>query len=339
VEKRVRLADVAASVGVSPKTVSNVVNGTGWVSDAVKERVRAAIDELGYRPNLAARQLRNGSNNLIAFAVPNIAKPYFAQLAAGLVTAARSKDATLLIVQCRGNRTDEVAVIEGEGFPALGGIIMSPLALTPEDLAARRSRVPLLLLGEHGQSLATPDVTHIGPDNVGAARTATEHLLRQGRRRIAAVGLQSRLADTAHMRFAGYRLALEHAGIAVDDDLLVEVGDFNRAEGSRAIEELLARGVEFDGVFCFNDTLAFGALHTLARHGLNVPERIGVVGFENIEESGFTVPPLPTIDSGVVAASSLIIETLLDREHARGGHIEVPHSLVHAEPLAGVEPN
>ncbi|GAA3666675.1 LacI family DNA-binding transcriptional regulator [Microbacterium marinilacus] len=325
--RRVRLADVAELVGVSPKTVSNVVNDTGAVSDAMKARVRDAIDQLGYRPNLAARELRSGSTRLIALAVPGLAEPYFAEFAASVVEAARRRDATVLVTQSRGNRAHELSIIEGEGFPALGGIVLSPLALTADDIASRRSRVPLVLIGEHGESLATDDVTHVGPDNEAAARTATEFLLAQGRRDIAVIGLQDRLADTARVRFDGYRSALVAAGLAPDERLQVEVSGYNRAEGSRAIERLLARDTPFDGVFCFNDSLAFGAMHTLARHGIAVPDDVSVVGFDNIEESRYTVPPLPTIDTGVARSSDRIVEMLLDPSGPRGGHIEAPYSL------------
>jgi DNA-binding LacI/PurR family transcriptional regulator len=314
--QRVRLADVAEKVGVSTKTVSNVVNGTGWVSDPVKARIREAIEELGYRPNLAARQLRGGSSGLIALCVPNLGEPYFAEFASQFVDAAQ------------GDRDVELAMLEGENLPALDGVVLSPLTLTAEDIASRRSTVPLVLIGEHGETLATAEVTHVGPDNTAAARAATQLLLADGRRRIAAVGLQTQAADTAQVRFRGYEQALAEAGIVVDPALLVEVDRFNRAEGSRAIEVLLDRGAPFDAVFCFNDSLAFGALHTLAVHGISVPAEVAVVGYDNIEEGRYTLPPLTSIDPGVADASSLILDTLLDPAHARGGHVTVPFSVV-----------
>jgi DNA-binding LacI/PurR family transcriptional regulator len=326
--QRVRLADVAEKVGVSTKTVSNVVNGTGWVSDPVKARIREAIEELGYRPNLAARQLRGGSSGLIALCVPNLGEPYFAEFASQFVDAAQGRRSTVLVTQSKGDRDVELAMLEGENLPALDGVVLSPLTLTAEDIASRRSTVPLVLIGEHGETLATAEVTHVGPDNTAAARAATQLLLADGRHRIAAVGLQTQAADTAQVRFRGYEQALAEAGIVVDPALLVEVDRFNRAEGSRAIEVLLDRGAPFDAVFCFNDSLAFGALHTLAVHGISVPAEVAVVGYDNIEEGRYTLPPLTSIDPGVADASSLILDTLLDPAHARGGHVTVPFSVV-----------
>jgi DNA-binding LacI/PurR family transcriptional regulator len=326
---RVRMADIAMKVGVSTKTVSNVVNGTGWVGAPVREKVLAAIDELGYHPNLAARQLRSGSSGLLGLCVPNLREPYFAEFASEFMDAAQRRGLTVLVTQSKGERAIELAMLEGEGLPALDGLVFSPLTLTPEDLANRRSAIPLVLIGEHGESLASATVAHVGPDNAVAAAAATRYLLENGRRRIAAIGLQSSEADTtARVRFAGYASALGEAGLAVDSELLVEVERYNRAEGSAAIERLINRGVQFDGVFCFNDTLAFGALHTLGMHGITVPAQVLVVGYDNIEESKYTIPPLTTIDPGIANASTLILDLLTTKRTEAHDHITVPYELI-----------
>ena len=326
---RVRLADVAEKVGVSPKTVSNVVNGTGWVGDAVRARVLAAIDELGYRPNLAARQLRGGSSGMLALCVPNLREPYFAEFASEFVSAAQLRGLTVLVMQTKGDRKVELAMLESEDLPALDGIVLSPLMLTPTDTARRRSTVPLVLIGEHGETLASDTIAHVGPDNIAAAQHATTYLIGKGRRRIAALGLQSHgPGTTAERRFEGYRRALDAAGIAVDPALLMEVERYNRAEGSQAIEGLIKRSIPFDAVFCFNDTLAFGALHTLSMHGITVPGDVLLVGYDNIEESKYTVPPLTSIDPGLAAASDAILDLLAAPAVNRGGEITTAYELV-----------
>jgi DNA-binding LacI/PurR family transcriptional regulator len=326
---RVRLADVANKVGVSTKTVSNVVNGTGWVGPAVRAQVLAAIDELGYRPNLAARQLRGGSSGMLALCVPNLREPYFAEFASEFVTAAQLRGLTVLVTQSKGERSVELAMLEGENLPALDGLVFSPLTLTPEDMASRRSTVPLVLIGEHGESLASDSIAHVGPDNVAAAELATAHLLREGRHRIAAIGLQTHAPETtAARRFEGYRRALAAAGVPIDPDLLIDVERYNRAEGSAAIERLIARGTAFDGVFCFNDTLAFGALHTLGMHGIPVPEKVLLVGYDNIEESKYTIPPLTSIDPGVTGACDAILDLLAAPATDRHGEVRTDFTLV-----------
>lgn len=326
---RVRLADVAERVGVSTKTVSNVVNGTGWVSAPVREKILAVIDELGYRPNLAARQLRSGSSGLIGLCVPSLREPYFAEFASEFVSAAEARGSTVLVTQSKGNREVELSMLECEDLPAVDGMVFSPLTLTREDTERRRSTVPLVLIGEHGEALASDTITHVGPDNAAAAELATRHLLDSGRRRIAAVGLQHGDADsTGQVRFEGYRRALVAAGLELDPALLVETKSYNRAEGSDAVERLIADGVDFDGVFCFNDSLAFGALHTLAAHRIAVPESVAVVGYDNIEEGGYLVPPLTTIDPGLAHSTDLILDLLIGARKGEGGHVPTPFHLV-----------
>jgi DNA-binding LacI/PurR family transcriptional regulator len=326
---RVRLADVAERVGVSTKTVSNVVNGTGWVSAPVREKILATIDELGYRPNLAARQLRSGSSGLIGLCVPSLREPYFAEFASEFVSAAEARGSTVLVTQSKGNRDVELSMLECEDLPAVDGMVFSPLTLTREDTERRRSTVPLVLIGEHGEALASETIAHVGPDNAAAAEVATRHLLADGRRRIAAVGLQHGDADsTGQVRFEGYQRALAAEGVELDPALLIETKSYNRAEGSDAVERLIADGVEFDGVFCFNDSLAFGALYTLAAHRIAVPESVAVVGYDNIEEGGYLVPPLTTIDPGLTHSTGLILDLLVGARKGEGGHVPTPFHLV-----------
>lgn len=326
---RVRMVDIAKKVGVSTKTVSNVVNGSGWVGDAVRAQVLQAIDELGYRPNLAARQLRSGSSGLLGLCVPNLKEPYFAEFASEFVSAARERGLTVLVTQSKGERSEELAILESVNLPALDGLVFSPLTLTTEDVENRLSKVPMVFIGEHGERITTGKVTHVGPDNVAAAKAATQHLISQGRTRIAVIGIQNTGIDsTAKVRFTGYEEALKEAHIDVDPELLVETTAYNRAAGSQGIEQLIEQGVQFDGVFCFNDTLAFGALHTLGMHGVKVPQDVLVVGYDNIDESRFTVPPLTTIDPGIAASSHLILDLLTKPSKATAGHITVPFELI-----------
>jgi DNA-binding LacI/PurR family transcriptional regulator len=326
------LADVAKRVGVSAKTVSNVVNHTGWVGDEVRAKVEAAIRELDYRPNLAARHLRQGKTGLIALALPDLKEPYFAELASYFVAAAQQRDATVLISQTGGERTVELGIVEGESLPAADAVVLSPLTLTEEDLARRRSTTPLVLLGEHAQATAPEGVPHLGVNNPVAAGLAVGHLIERGRRRIAAVGLQSSgRKDSAVVRFEGYTAALAQAGLPVDPALTREVEHFSRAEGAAAVEALVESGVAFDAVFCFNDSMAFGALTTLARHGRRVPDDVAVVGFDDVDEAAFTVPPLTTVGPSPRVIADRLFDLIDHRdENPTGRHVIAPELIVRA---------
>jgi len=326
---RVTLSDVARAVGVSAKTVSNVVNETGWVSDPVRQKVLEAIERLGYRPNIAARQLRNGITGMVAFGIPNLREPYFAELSSEIVDQAKKSGVTVLVSQTGGSRKDEADFIAGVGFPSVDGLILSPLALEKEDLESRAVKTPLVLVGEHGASISTKTSRHVGIDNVAAAREATQFLLQRGHSRIAAVGVQKEgSTETSRLRYRGYLEALESAGIAFDHDLLGVVSDFNRAEGSRAIEGIIANGSQFDAVFCFNDTMAFGALYSLALHGYRVPEDVEVMGFDDIDEGRYSIPPFSTVNARTDLTANIALEMLTKKTAGDGQHIDVPFEII-----------
>ncbi|NMM25342.1 MAG: LacI family transcriptional regulator [Phycicoccus sp.] len=327
---RVRLVDVAAHVGVSAKTVSNVVNGTGMVSDEVRARILAVIEDLGYRPNLAARQLRGGPSGMVALVMPDLREPYFAEYASNFSSAAQRRGMTVVVAQTQGDRLAERRMSEGVGLPELEGLVLSPLGLTPEDIGERRSNVPLILIGEHGQSLATSTIPHVGVDNIAAAAAATDLLLDKGRRRIAVIGVQEHGSTaTSRLRFEGYRRALAQAGIDFDPALVGHVEHFNRAEGSQAAARLLDAGTSFDGLFCFNDTLAFGALHTLAVRAIGGPDDVPVVGFDNIEEGRYSVPRFASVDTNMTIASDTILDIVAAPSGARPGGLQrVPFTVV-----------
>jgi DNA-binding LacI/PurR family transcriptional regulator len=329
---RTTLKDVAERVGVSAKTVSNVVNGTGWVTDDLKGRVRAAIDELGYRPNVSARNLRSGRSGMIAVALPDLSQPYFAELASDLVRAAQDRSITVLINQTDGREDAERRIAEGIDIPIMDGLILSPLALTAADLEHRVDSTPLILLGEHVGDTALP---HVAVDNTAAARAAVEHLLARGRRRIAAIGAQqSGPNETSVLRLSGYRAALEAAGIPFDPALVVTVDSYYRADGALAAQNLLDAGTEFDAVFAFNDLLALGAMHVLGSRGIRVPEDVAVIGFDDIEEARYSTPALTSVAPDTLALARTAIDLLSADPPARGVH-SIPFKIAERASTAG----
>ncbi|MET8230887.1 LacI family DNA-binding transcriptional regulator [Micromonospora sp. NPDC005298] len=307
---RHRLKDVAERAGVSVKTVSNVVNGYVHVRPDTRARVEEAIAELNYRPNLSARHLRKGRTGVIALAVPELDIPYFAELARHVVTAAADYGWTVLIDQTGGGREQERVVASGITDHLIDGLIFSPLALTAEDLASLDG-TPMVLLGErvdHGPA------DRVVIDNVGAAREITSHLVSLGRRRIAAVGSQrTDEGASARLRLAGYADALRAAGLDYDETLVAPAPAWHRADGAAAMRGLLASGVRPDAVFCFNDTLALGALRALHEAGLRVPEDVAVVGFDDIEDGRFSIPTLSTVAPDKAQIARLAVELLANR--------------------------
>lgn len=324
------LKDVAARAGVSARTVSNVVNGSARVSGPTRQRVQEAIDELGYRPNLAARNLRGGRTGVIGLAIPELHSPYFGELAGLLVDEARRRSWTVIIDQTHGDADAERRLLTGDGGRVMDGLIISPWALEAQEVAAT-APLPVVLLGErspHGLA------DRVAVDNVAAADEATTHLLALGRRRIAAIGLQPHLHNgTAEQRADGYRRALRGAGITPRPEWERTVGALHREDGSRAMAELLDGDTVPDAVFAFTDELALGALHMAHERGVRVPEDLAIVGFDDIEDGRFSHPTLTTVSPDKRQIAERALQCLADRIYSPDNQVPasdltIPHRLV-----------
>ena len=327
-----RLRDVAAHAGVSVRTVSNVVNGFRYVAPETRSRVQASIDELGYRPNLAARTLRRSRTGLVALVVPEIDSPYFAELAARTVRIAERRGLTVLIDQTDGDPERERLLLHGKRSQLVDGVLFSPWTVAPAELAARTDTVPLVLLGEHDSPTAGRlAVDHVAIDNVAAARSATAHLLASGRRRIAAIGVQpSTFNATARQRLLGYRQALSAAGVRASAELERPVRTLHRADGHRAMLELLELAEPPDAVFCFTDELALGAMRAAADRSVPVPDAVALIGFDDIEDGRYSVPALSTVSPDKDRIAELALDCLAEQTDGPrdGRSIVAPHRLV-----------
>jgi DNA-binding LacI/PurR family transcriptional regulator len=334
----ITLRDVAARAGVSSRTVSNVVNGYAPVAEATRARVQQAVEELGYRPNVLARNLAAGRSGQIAFVVPYLDTPYFVELLQGIIRAARVQGYNVLIDQTDGDAVHERTFLtRGNQQLLFDGIIFSPLGLAQSDLSVRDPTLPLVLLGER---VSDGTFDHVGVDDVTASRQATEHLIGIGRQRIAAIGDQPyRTGEAAQLRTRGYRLALERAGMPVREELIIGTPRFNRADGAGAMAHLLDLDEPPDAVFCYSDLVALGAMHTLASRGLRVPEDVAVVGYDDIEDGRYSNPTITTISQDKKMIAETAVERLLKQISSPvpipGLEIRAPHRLIVRESTVG----
>ncbi|RFU82606.1 LacI family transcriptional regulator [Streptomyces triticagri] len=311
----VTLKDVAERAGVSIKTVSNVVRDAPRVSDATREHVMRAVRELGYRPNASARRLRTGRSGLIALAVPDLATPYFAELAQHVRAQAAKLGLTVLIEETLGDAKEELRLATGVGAALLDGVILSPLHASLDQLAPVASEFPLVLLGERNYERDRLTADHVLIDNVAAAREATAHLAGLGRTRIAAIGVDRKASATSRQRLEGFQLALHTAGLTYDPRLAPTVQDFDRHNGLLAMRTLarLPAGVRPDAVFCFSDMLAVGALRALHEAGLSVPGDVAVAGIDGSDEALYSTPSLTSVVPDRAAIASLAVKCLATR--------------------------
>jgi DNA-binding LacI/PurR family transcriptional regulator len=329
-----RLQDVADRAGVSMKTVSNVINGYVHVSESMRAKVLAAIEEVGYRPNLSARNLARGRAGMIALVVPQLDMPYFASLSMHVLEAAEEQGWVVLIQQTRGDAEKERAVLAGRFAQRVDGLVFSPLRVTPDEIGQRSDRTPLVLLGERP---ADGVADHIAVDNVAAARLAVSHLLDLGRRRVAMIGNST--VGTDRQRFEGYAAALAQRGLEVDPELVRPVPSNRGEAGEAAMNAILAGPAPRpDAVFCVTDWVALGAIRSLHLHGLRVPDDVAVAGFDDIPYGMASTPTLTSIspDRAAVARSAVAsLAAQLEGDH-EPREIAVGFELVVRESTAGM---
>jgi LacI family repressor for deo operon, udp, cdd, tsx, nupC, and nupG len=310
----VTLRDVALHAGVSTRTVSNVVNDFPHISPAMRAKVQAALTELNYKPNLLARSLRQGRTGIVTLLLPEIAVAYFGELAHEVVERASELGFTVMIDETGGKPDRERALLNTASESSwVDGVLLSSQGLHGRDLAGLAPKMPVVLLGERTAGTA---LDHVGISNVRAAREAVRHLIASGRRQIAAIGGSAGVSDaTSRLRLKGYHQELRAAGLRTDG-LYVRTPDYKRASAALAVRSLLSRDPVPDGLFCFSDELAVGALRELYEQGLRVPSDISVIGFDDIEEARFATPSLSSIRPDKTRIATEAVDMLLQRMQA-----------------------
>lgn len=326
---RVRLQDVADLAGVSMKTVSNVVHDYEHVSAKMRDKVQAAIAELGYRPNLTARRLATGKTGMIALAIPEIDQFYFAELARNIGEEATRRGYRILVEQTLNDVEAERAVIRDREEGLVDGVIFQPARIDTLEIARLRPGTPLVLLGEAARPVNTD---HVMIDNTRAARDGVETLLRAGRRRIAFLAtVRGDITESTHLRLLGYQEALLAARIELDPRLVLQCEGFALEDGVRAISAAVADGVSFDAVLCRDDQFAMAALRGLELAGLRVPEDVSVLGWDDTAVARYNTPALSSVSPDKQSLAATAFDLLEDRMQGYDGpgrHQIVPHSII-----------
>ena len=301
--RRVRMKDVAEHAGVSTRTVSNVVNEFVHVRPETRALVRRSIDELGYQMDYMARGLRSGRTGFIALVVPNLSEPYFAELAEAVVRSATKHRLNVLVEATGGDPEVELNAMRGSLANVADGILLSPVAATITGNLAG----PVVLLGERA---STRKLRHVGIDNVAAAQEVVRHLIDQGCRRIAALGVQD--SATARLRYDGFSSAVAASRKA--KPVILDTDEWSPRAGFAAVNRMLeATGPRPDGIFAFNDSLAIGALRALNNHRIGVPDEIAVAGIDNVTQAEFTQPSLTTVAPDLDDLADQAVRLLLDQ--------------------------
>jgi len=318
------LRDVARRAQVSVQTISRVVNNKGEVAEETRQRVLTAIDELGYRPNALARSLVTRASSVIGLVVPDIAQPFYPEIARGVEDEAYLAGFSVFLCHIAGDPRRERQALERLRDHRVAGVIICNSRLDDAILARMVADLsPVVLVN---RDLPNVSGTVIWPGYDTGGGLAVEHLLAIGRRRIAYLGLdEANQADQGKRR--GYRLALERAGLPVDPQRVLGVSDTFYG-GYEALARLATEGVDVDGIFAFNDLMAIGAMRYAATHGIAVPTDVAIVGFGGSEVASMVTPALSTIEVPLYTIGTTAVQELLDLIKVGG----LERRQVHSEP-------
>jgi LacI family transcriptional regulator len=322
------MKDVARLAGVSQTTVSYVLNGTGNVDNIpsnTKSRIFAAVEELGYRPNVLAQGLRSNRSHTLGFITDEIATtPFSGNIIKGAQDAAWEHGKVLLVVNTNRQSSLEEAAVDTLLQRQVDAILFATEAHREVVPPANLKDVSTVLIDCFAQDRSLPSVV---PDEVAGALTATELLLKKGHRRIALIDGEPGLPPTVG-RAEGYIQALAAHGIAVDESL-IRFGDWWQEDGYRSARELLRLPDRPTAIFCAADRLAMGAYDAVKELGMHIPDDVAIVGFDNQEViAAHLRPRLTTMAIPYYEMGKWAVEYLIKHEDEEDT-VEPEHAMLH----------
>ena len=317
--ERLRISDVARHASVSPATVSRVLNGDPHVGEAYRRRVLESVQELDYRPNVLARNLRRQRTATIGIVVPDIENPHFGEMARAVEDQAFDAGYRVLVCNTDERPEKQRAYLEALIDERVLGVIMSPSDPHDEQISHLLDlRIPVVA---YDREVADPRADAVLADNVKALRIGTDLLVREGHERIAFVGGRVDV-ETGAERLAGYEMAMRAAGL---EPWTVD-GDFRLERAEAAVAGLLQAEPRPTALIVANNLMTLGALRAIAEAGRKVPADIALVAVDDPPWSALVAPPLTTLAQPVRAMATDAMELLLQRVT---GAREKPRRTVH----------
>ena len=306
----VTMLDIARDLNVSVVTVSKVLRNQGKISASTRRRVLQRAKELNYQTNWIARSLVTRRTYTVGLLLPDFTHPFFAEVAKAVAETIRPHGYHLIISYFEEDPSLERNEADSLVSRQVDGLIVAS-AQSPDRLelfeGIRKRKVPFVLID---RPIAGVPASFVGVDNEAIGKLATSHLIAQGCRRIA--HLRGPALGIAAARLAGYRKALERHSLTMPSNYVVEAR-YEDSSGYKAMRKLLKSHPVPDGVFCYNDPVAIGAIKAILEAGLNVPNDIAVVGAGNVHYSDLLAVPLSTVDQGTRQIGSRAAELLLEQ--------------------------
>ncbi|XVH58555.1 DNA-binding transcriptional regulator CytR [Providencia hangzhouensis] len=305
------MKDVASAAGVSTATVSRTLMNPEKVSLQTRQKVEQAVMDVGYYPHNLARSYKRNESKTILVLVPNIRDPFFSDVVCGIEEIAAQEGYFVLIGDCKHQQKQENAFInliitkQIDGMVLLGSNI--PFDVSTEE---QKNLPPIVMANEFAPELKLPTV-HI--DNLTAAFNATHYLQKQGHRLIACIAGPSHM-PLSEYRLEGYKKAMLRTGEKLRENYIIR-GDLTHEGGAEAMKTLLSLPEPPTAVFCHSDIMAIGAMWQAKKMGLQLPDDLSFVGFDNLEQAKYTLPALTTIDQPRTEIGHHAMQLLLEQIH------------------------
>ncbi|MBT2334340.1 LacI family DNA-binding transcriptional regulator [Variovorax paradoxus] len=306
------IKDVALRAGVSVTTVSHVVNDTRHVSAKGRERVEEAIRELGYVPNAMARSLKSNTTSTLGMLIPNSSNPYFAEIVRIVEDRCFGAGYTLVLCNTDDEPRRQSVYLQVLAERRIDGLIVVSTGAGDDDSLVTQLhglRIPTVLVD---REIADPACDLVETAHMQGGLLAVRHLLSLGHKRIACIGGPVGVMPS-EQRIEGWRMALAEAGATPNADALLWRGGFTSQGGYEAMHAILRTEHAPSAVFVCNDLMAIGALRAAHESGVHVPDELSIVGFDDIELSAYTSPPLTTVAQPKERIGALAVDMLLER--------------------------
>jgi len=313
----IRLTEVAKLAGVSPITASRFFRNPEALSVSKRERVESAAKELGYVPNLAARALASQRTEVIGVLIPSLTNNVFNDVLRGIYDASEGSRYTIQFVNTRYSILQEEKLLRLFQAQKPAGLVVTGINQTEDSRAVMEAmNCPIVQIMETGPD---PVDMMVGFSHYDAAFAAISHLISQGRRRIGFVG--ARMDPRVQRRLEGYRQAMKDAGLLDPNLILTTPTPTGMTLGGTLVADLLSKVPDLDAVFCINDDLALGVLFECQRRGIPVPEKLAIIGFNDMEFMASSFPSLSSVKTNRYEmgrdAVTMLIEAIEGRRPAQ----------------------
>ncbi|MCG8500760.1 MAG: LacI family DNA-binding transcriptional regulator [Firmicutes bacterium] len=320
------IQDVAKRAGVSVATVSRVLNHSLSVREDTRKKVQVAIKDLNYQPNLLGRNLRRSETKMILVLLPTISNTFYVKIVKGIEEVGLRNGYNIMLCDTDSDKQREEVYLDLLKNKLIDGAIFMATELSKEELSEIGRYFPMIQCCEYKEGA---EVSYISIDNFAAAYKAVQHLIELGHQRIGMISGTNHCIST-FQREAGYKKALEDAGIAFDDALILK-GEYGFKSGFRAAKQFLHRDKRPTAIFAMSDMMAIGAMKAIKERGLQIPDDMAVVGFDNIRFSTMVEPQLTTISQPQYDIGCIAMDLLLKQmkgELKEPQHIFVEHELI-----------